>query len=64
MYKVFFKDVEVFHSSTIEDALAFALSLHRSSNVNHVIKVYNPKEDNCAVTLINGNNEPLDDVRS
>lgn len=46
MYKVRFTNdepvapiVEVFASPSIEDAVAFALTFHRSSNVAHIISV-------------------------
>lgn len=54
MYKVSFESVEVYRSQSIEDALAFALSLHRSSNVKHDIRVYDPDKDDVCITLTSG----------
>lgn len=56
MYKVFFELNEAYRSPSIEDALAFALSLHRSSNVSHTISVYDPDKESSVITLKRGDN--------
>lgn len=56
MYKVFFESNEAYRSPSIEDALAFALSLHRSSNVSHTISVYDPEKESSVITLKRGDN--------
>lgn len=42
MYKLFFNSEEVYRNLSLEETLAFALSLHRSSNVDHTIGVVYP----------------------
>lgn len=39
MYKVFFESLCVYQSPSVEDAVAFALGLHKSSNVKHSVGV-------------------------
>lgn len=51
MYKVFFEDLEIFTSSSLEDALALALSMHRASNISHKIYVYDPDKDQASIVL-------------
>lgn len=58
MYKVIiegeeFKEVEFSRHSTLEDAVALALYLHRTSNLEHVIKVYDVDNDNVSISFIN-----------
>lgn len=60
MYKIFFKNkdldpfLEVARASSIEDALALAVGLHRSSNVPHFVTVENLQDDKEVVTLKRG----------
>lgn len=58
MFKVYFHAnepnapvVEVFFASELERAIEFALFLHRSSNVPHLIGVRNPDETNSSVVF-------------
>lgn len=39
MHKVFFESLCVYQSPSLEDAVAFALGLHKSSNVPHSVGV-------------------------
>lgn len=39
MYKVFFGSVCIYQTPQIDDAVAFALGIHRSSNVPHKVGV-------------------------
>ena len=39
MYKVFIESVCVYQTSQLDDAVAFALGFHRSSNVPHKVGV-------------------------
>lgn len=39
MYKVFFESVAVYKTLSVEDAVGFALGLHRQSNLPHKIGV-------------------------
>lgn len=45
MYKLFFNSEEVYRNLSLEETLAFALSLHRSSNVKHTIGIVYPDGD-------------------
>lgn len=42
MYKLFFNSEEVYRNLSLEETLAFGLTLHRSSNVNHTIGIVYP----------------------
>lgn len=42
MYKLFFNSEEVYRNLSLEETLAFALSLHRFSNVLHTIGIVYP----------------------
>lgn len=58
MYKVIiegeeFKEVEFARCQSLDEAVALALGLHRSSNVEHVVKVYDVDHDNNAISFIN-----------
>lgn len=49
MYKIFYNSNEFTRCKTLEDAVALALGMHNSSNVEHSIKVYCVNEDNCII---------------
>lgn len=51
MYKVFFENAEIFQTSSMEDAVAMGLNLHRASNVPHVVKIYDPMNDDCLISF-------------
>lgn len=51
MFKVFFNDVEVFNAQSLEDALALALNLHRLSQIEHTIGVFDVSDDKSVVSL-------------
>lgn len=48
-----FNEVEFSHHQTLEEAVALALYLHRTSNVEHVVKVYDVDHDNITISFIN-----------
>ena len=61
MFKVFiqgeeFHEVEFSRHSTLEDAIALALYLHRSSNVKHFITVYNVDDNKVSIEFNRGEN--------
>lgn len=62
MFKVYFDSVLVFNAGSIEDAVAYALGLHRSSNVLHSIGVYDCDSDSVSICFTSRKVE--DDVRS
>lgn len=51
MFKVLFGGTEIFSAPQVEPAIAFALELHRISNVAHVIVVVD-NLDNDVVSLM------------
>lgn len=56
MFKVFiegaeFKSVEFSQCNRLEDAVALALYLHRSSNVPHLIHVYDVDKDESKISF-------------
>lgn len=61
MFKVFiqgeeFHEVEFARLNSLEDACALALSLHRSSNVKHIITVYNVDDNEVSIEFNRGDN--------
>lgn len=62
MFKVYFDSILIFNASNIEDAVAYALGLHRSSNVPHSIGVYDCESDSVSICFTSRKVE--DDVRS
>lgn len=48
-----FKEVEFARCSALEESVAMALGLHRSSNVEHVIKVYDVDHDKNVISFVN-----------
>lgn len=52
MYKVFFNEIEIFNSDSLEACLSFALSFHQASRITHSIRVYDPILDGPCVNLV------------
>lgn len=52
MYKMFFNEIEVFNSNSLDDVVGFALSMHKASNIPHTITVYDPIRDIECLTFI------------
>ena len=49
MYKVNYGSEEVFVSKVLEEAVIFAINLHRSSNCKHIVTVVSDTE--CIITF-------------
>lgn len=66
MYKVFIESVCIYQTPQLDDAVAFALGIHRSSNVPHKVGVIELGSLKPTITFERPAQDPKDtgDVRS